>query len=270
MENSLDFLQESLQQYLVADERYCHLEEHCVVNNKKKWKMAFVNLVQATELLMKHILSEIAWPLLEVNIDKPCTEEKTITFSQCTVRMKKFSSIELSDEDISYLNNCAKLRNKFVHFVVDTSSEEIKPKYAELFVLYKKMFEESLKMTLYVEGIKRAVIEDLFWFAYGFTIYRGIEIPKMSLQEFKDEITDAQNHPNFIDKRGVVVQRIKFGAEDNISYSDNGPNIYKFNYCDGCSAKQGEYHLYHCDLEQCPICGKQALSCDCGLKWEET
>ena len=119
MENSLDFLQESLQQYLVADERYCHLEEHCVVNNKKKWKMAFVNLVQATELLMKHILSEIAWPLLEVNIDKPCNEEKTITFSQCTVRMKKFSSIELSDEDISYLNNCAKLRNKFVHFVVE-------------------------------------------------------------------------------------------------------------------------------------------------------
>lgn len=33
MENSLDFLQESLQQYLVADERYCHLEEHC----EDKW-----------------------------------------------------------------------------------------------------------------------------------------------------------------------------------------------------------------------------------------
>lgn len=276
MENSLDFLEESLKQYLIADESYTHQEEFCKVDNKKKWKMAFINLVQATELLMKYILSETAWALLEVNIDKPSNEEKTITFSQCVSRIRKFSSIELLDEDSAYLNNCSKLRNRFVHFVVDTSSEEIKPKYAGLFVLYKKIFEEKQNKKLSVNGIKDSVIEDLILFEREFIIYRGQEIRKSDLQDYKDELEEAQIHSNFVDKRGRVIQRIKFGMEDSVSCDDEKSSfnrffksdIYKFSYCGDCGTKQGEYHLHGCDLERCPICGRQPFVCDCGLEWE--
>ena len=32
--------------------------------------------------------------------------------------------------------------------------------------------------------------------------------------------------------------------------------------CGDCGAKMGEYHMLYCDLQRCPICGGQLLSCD--------
>jgi len=35
--------------------------------------------------------------------------------------------------------------------------------------------------------------------------------------------------------------------------------------CHDCGAKDGEYHHFFgmCDMEKCPICGLQFISCDC-------
>ncbi len=33
--------------------------------------------------------------------------------------------------------------------------------------------------------------------------------------------------------------------------------------CGDCGAKHGEQHLPNCDIERCPICGRQLLSCGC-------
>jgi rRNA maturation endonuclease Nob1 len=33
--------------------------------------------------------------------------------------------------------------------------------------------------------------------------------------------------------------------------------------CGDCGAAVGEYHRDGCDLEICPICGGQFLTCDC-------
>ena len=32
--------------------------------------------------------------------------------------------------------------------------------------------------------------------------------------------------------------------------------------CHGCRAKVGRYHHPGCDLERCPVCGRQALCCE--------
>jgi hypothetical protein len=35
--------------------------------------------------------------------------------------------------------------------------------------------------------------------------------------------------------------------------------------CHDCGAKNGHPHHPGCDMERCPKCGLQAISCDCGL-----
>jgi len=33
--------------------------------------------------------------------------------------------------------------------------------------------------------------------------------------------------------------------------------------CHDCGAKEGEYHKLGCDMERCPFCGHQLISCEC-------
>ena len=36
-------------------------------------------------------------------------------------------------------------------------------------------------------------------------------------------------------------------------------------YCHDCGIVEGELHKENCDMELCPICGQQLLTCSCGL-----
>jgi hypothetical protein len=49
-------------------------------------------------------------------------------------------------------------------------------------------------------------------------------------------------------------ERIRYGNE---------ANPLKQPKCDDCGVPRGSFHLLGCDIEQCPRCGGEAISCDC-------
>lgn len=65
--------------------------------------------------------------------------------------------------------------------------------------------------------------------------------------------------------KGKLYDPILFGDEDEDWVGDEENPT-----CGDCGCKVGEQHLDGCDIERCPCCGGQMLSCDCGIKYEMT
>ena len=83
--------------------------------------------------------------------------------------------------------------------------------------------------------------------------FRGVSVGEGYPEEFRK----AQNQPTFV-INGKVVKRVKYGEEKN-GY-DYSPDT---NPCHDCAVLKGEYHLFGCEAEECPLCRWQALSCGC-------
>ena len=55
---------------------------------------------------------------------------------------------------------------------------------------------------------------------------------------------------------GANVRRIPYGDEPDDWGTDHSP-------CHDCSVIKGQFHVVGCDVERCPTCGSQTISCDC-------
>ena len=92
------------------------------------------------------------------------------------------------------------------------------------------------------------------FFRREFVIYNGVEVHR----EYPAEIMAAQED-RAVELHGTEYERLPYGVEPGWELSAHIP-------CHDCAVVKGQLHTDGCDVEACPRCFGQFLSCGCAIE----
>lgn len=84
--------------------------------------------------------------------------------------------------------------------------------------------------------------------------YRDVEMT----EDWPENIRRAQSFGKYTIE-GRAYPRVRYGRERMNWHAESQA-------CHDCAVVKGELHVPGCDVEQCPACGRQAISCDCEIE----
>jgi len=107
-----------------------------------------------------------------------------------------------------------------------------------------------IRQKLFGEDVDEDDLPELTWKG-DLVEFRGQQVASF----WPARLAKAQSRTTYV----VRIPRIRYGDEPGDWGADKQP-------CGDCAAIKGEYHGDRCDLERCPVCGRQALGCECILE----
>jgi hypothetical protein len=149
-------------------------------------------------------------------------------------------------------------RDRIAHYEVDLSLDEASKVYAGLFEFAHSFHHKELGGDLHdhireENWWKEATLMEVF--REEFVSYNGMNI----LKTWPAELLAAQDIEEVEIEHGKH-RRIAYGDE---THWDEMATLAAANPCHDCGATKGQLHVPGCDVEQCPRCKGQMLSCPC-------
>ena len=81
-----------------------------------------------------------------------------------------------------------------------------------------------------------------------------------------EKLPGCTNNNELVFLDGTKMPAVPYGKEGSIDFwRDKNGKLAK---CHDCGVLPGKFHHPGCDMEQCPKCGEQAISCDDLNDWE--
>jgi hypothetical protein len=176
-----------------------------------------------------------------------------------------------------FIKDVDSLLEKFMLVQIGHRPGERSPAFPDL---AKKAYKKGIGMAEEVKDVfnrlHKARTEGLHRMIYDLTQEEVSDLAAWVFNYFQffEEFSDAQQDrtEKLHAKR---YRRIKYGNEkwtdeSGEPFKDGEGNSYDYEKitaepCHDCSAIKGQYHAHGCDVEQCPRCKGQALSCRCKL-----
>src|SRR5437870_11855942 len=88
--------------------------------------------------------------------------------------------------------------------------------------------------------------------------HNGVEMAT----DWPQRIAAAQRQATYV-IGGQPVRRVRYGDEKDDWGADERP-------CHDCAVVKGQLHVPGCDVERCPRCGGQVISCECSYEEDES
>jgi HEPN domain-containing protein len=240
LENAYDFLNEALRSAARAGE------------DPQAWKFAVLHVVQAIELLLKARLQAEHHVLIYEDIDR---RTKTVSLTRAVDRITGAARIELTRRELRSIRKARTWRDLIVHYEFELSVYEVESVFVQLYEFLVRFHDEHTDFgvlhTRIDESLWEKEAEIMAFFRQEFVVYNGVQVSR----DYPAEIAEAQ-HRTTIELHGQTFERTRFGDEIGWPSTPAEP-------CGDCAVLPGQLHVENCDVEECPRCFWQLITCGC-------
>jgi hypothetical protein len=238
LENSYDFLNESLRAAVRSED------------DPRAWKFAVLNAVLSIELVLKARLQDEHPTLIYESVD---SRTRTVSLSLAVRRITEACRIPLTSREVRTIRKAGQWRDQIVHFEFEMSPYQVEAVYSQLFEFTTRFHNDHTQFGELHSKIDRELwpkeAELIEFFRREIVLWNGVEVPRT----WPAQVMESQLE-TMIELQGVEFLRLKRGTDWP---SRDGTS------CHDCGIVDDMIHDFGCDMETCPRCFGQLITCGC-------